>query len=77
MTNQPSQPRVMVTGGAGYIGSHACLSLLESGHRVVAVDNLARGHRGAIENLAKSAPSPETFEFIEASLGCSYMLKKW
>lgn len=58
----------MVTGGAGYIGSHACLSLLESGHRVVAIDNLTRGHRGAIENLSKSATSPEAFEFIEASI---------
>jgi UDP-glucose-4-epimerase GalE len=39
---------VMVTGGAGYIGSHAVKQLLASGHRVVALDNLYRGHRRAV-----------------------------
>ena len=31
---------VLVTGGAGYIGSHACVELLNAGHSVVVVDNL-------------------------------------
>ena len=35
---------VLVAGGAGYIGSHAVKQLLDAGHRVVAVDNLYRGH---------------------------------
>ena len=35
---------VLVTGGAGYIGSHAVKQLLDAGHAVVAVDNLFRGH---------------------------------
>lgn len=39
---------VLVTGGAGYIGSHAVKQLIESGHRVVVVDNLFRGHRSAV-----------------------------
>ena len=39
---------VMVVGGAGYIGSHAVKQLSEAGHRVVAVDNLFRGHRAAV-----------------------------
>jgi UDP-glucose 4-epimerase len=39
---------VMVVGGAGYIGSHAVKQLAEAGHRVVAVDNLFRGHRAAV-----------------------------
>ena len=39
---------VMVAGGAGYIGSHAVKQLIEAGHRVVAVDNLFRGHRAAV-----------------------------
>ena len=34
---------VMVTGGAGYIGSHAVLALLDAGRRVVVVDNLVTG----------------------------------
>ena len=43
---------VMVAGGAGYIGSHAVKQLIESGHRVVAVDNLFRGHRRAVHPRA-------------------------
>ena len=31
--------RVLVTGGAGYIGSHTCVELLNAGHEVVAFDN--------------------------------------
>ncbi len=43
---------VMVAGGAGYIGSHATKQLIEAGHRVLVVDNLARGHRQAIHPAA-------------------------
>ena len=43
---------VMVAGGAGYIGSHAVKKLFEAGHRVVAVDNLFRGHRQAVHPKA-------------------------
>jgi UDP-glucose 4-epimerase len=43
---------VMVAGGAGYIGSHAVKQLIESGHKVVAVDNLFRGHRRAVHPRA-------------------------
>ncbi len=43
--------RVLVTGGAGYVGSHAAKLLAESGHDVVIVDSLAEGHRAAIGNL--------------------------
>ena len=32
--------KVLVTGGAGYIGSHTCVELLERGHEVVVIDNL-------------------------------------
>ena len=38
---------VLVTGGAGYIGSHAAKALREAGHRVVIYDNLSAGHRAA------------------------------
>ena len=50
---------VLVTGGAGYIGSHAVLALIEAGWRVVVIDNLVTGFRWAL---------PEDVPFIEASI---------
>lgn len=46
---------VLVTGGAGYIGSHTVKCLLQQGHHVVALDNLFRGHAVAIERLSRHA----------------------
>jgi UDP-glucose-4-epimerase GalE len=43
-----SQSTVLVTGGAGYIGSHTAKELARAGHRVVVYDNLSRGHRRAV-----------------------------
>ncbi|HUH38538.1 MAG TPA: UDP-glucose 4-epimerase GalE [Spongiibacteraceae bacterium] len=40
--------RVLVTGGAGYIGSHTCVELLNAGHEVVVVDNLCNSHRESL-----------------------------
>lgn len=39
---------ILVTGGAGYIGSHTCKALHAAGHRPVVVDNLSNGHRDAV-----------------------------
>ena len=39
---------ILVTGGAGYIGSHACKALARAGYRPVVYDNLSRGHRHAV-----------------------------
>src|SRR5262245_15888951 len=39
---------ILVTGGAGYIGSHACKLLARNGYRPVVFDNLSRGHRQAV-----------------------------
>jgi UDP-glucose-4-epimerase GalE len=39
---------VLVSGGAGYIGSHMCRMLLQAGHSVIVLDNLARGHAEAV-----------------------------
>jgi UDP-glucose 4-epimerase len=41
---------ILVTGGAGYIGSHAVLALLDSGHRPVVIDNLVTGFGWAVPN---------------------------
>jgi UDP-glucose 4-epimerase len=40
--------KVLVTGAAGYIGSHAVRALVAAGHHPIAVDNLSRGHRAAV-----------------------------
>jgi UDP-arabinose 4-epimerase len=40
--------RVLVTGGAGYIGSHACKALAKAGHEPIVFDNLSTGHVGAV-----------------------------
>ncbi len=40
---------VLVTGGAGYIGSHACKALARAGYTPVTFDNLSRGHRSAVK----------------------------
>lgn len=40
--------RVLVTGGAGYIGSHTCKALHAAGHTPVVIDNLSNGHRDAV-----------------------------
>ena len=50
MTTKPL--RVLVTGGAGYIGSHTVLLLRERGHEVQVYDDLVRGHRAAVPGVA-------------------------
>jgi UDP-glucose 4-epimerase len=44
--------KVLVTGGAGYIGSHTARLLEQSGYSVIIYDNFSRGHRAAVEGLA-------------------------
>ncbi len=54
-------PRALVTGGAGFLGSHLCGRLLAEGYRVVCVDNLRTGSR---ENVAHLADDPG-FEYLD------------
>jgi len=51
---------IIITGGAGYIGSTAAETLLQNGHTITVYDSLVTGHRAAI---------PEGVQFIEADLG--------
>jgi UDP-glucose 4-epimerase len=43
--------KIIVTGAAGFIGSHLCGSLIEQGHRVIGIDNLSRGEEVSIHAL--------------------------
>ncbi|NLP10534.1 NAD-dependent epimerase/dehydratase family protein, partial [bacterium] len=53
-------PRSLVTGGAGFLGSHLCEYLLAKGHQVIAMDNLLTGAIANIEHL-----QGEAFRFIK------------
>ena len=44
-------PRTVVTGGAGFLGSHLCERFLSEGHEVIAIDNLVTGALANIEHL--------------------------
>jgi len=52
---------ILVTGGAGYIGSHTCVELLEGGYDVVVVDNLVNSHRESLARVERIAGKPVTF----------------
>ena len=56
----------LVTGGAGFIGSHLCDRLLAEGSRVVAVDDLSTGHVG---NLAQARAYGQRFTFYSVDIG--------
>jgi len=58
--------RILVTGGAGYIGSHTCVELLAAGHEVVVVDNLANSSAEALERVRRI--SGRDLEFRRADL---------
>ncbi|KAK1308177.1 putative UDP-arabinose 4-epimerase 3 [Acorus calamus] len=67
--HEPGITHVLVTGGAGYIGSHATLRLLKDKYRVTIVDNLSRGNLGAVKVLQEQFPEPGRLQFIYADLG--------
>ncbi|MCX5891914.1 MAG: NAD-dependent epimerase/dehydratase family protein, partial [Deltaproteobacteria bacterium] len=60
--------RILVTGGAGFIGSHLADAFVQHGHEVAVVDNLSSGRREQVPAAAQFFPydikSPETFDLI-------------
>ncbi len=58
---------VVVTGGLGYIGSHACVELAQAGHRLTIVDNLANSKESVLQRIRELAPAAG-IEFVRADL---------
>jgi UDP-glucose 4-epimerase len=56
---------VLVTGGAGYIGSHTCVELLEAGHEVVVVDNLANSKEESLRRVQALTGRSLTFHKVD------------
>ena len=60
---------ILVTGGAGYIGSHTCLELLAAGHRVVVVDNLDNSSEESLRRVRALAGRPLEFNRVDLRHG--------
>lgn len=58
--HQNSKSRILITGGAGFLGSHLCETLLQEGHEIICLDNLVTGSKRNIVHLQEN---PE-FEFL-------------
>lgn len=54
--------KILLTGGAGYIGSHTALALIEAGFEPVVVDNFANSHPAVLDRLARIAGQPVSLE---------------
>ena len=65
---------VLVTGGAGYIGSHTCVELLESGYEVVVIDNLCNSNPKSLERVEMLTGKKVTF--YEGDVRDEALLKK-
>lgn len=64
--------KILITGGAGFIGSHLCNRLVSEGHHVICVDNLLSGARDNIRSLESSA----NFTFVEHDI-CEPLPKQY
>ena len=66
--------KILVTGGAGYIGSHTCIALHEAGYDVVVYDNLSNSSREAINRVSTLIGQP--IEFIEGDIRDAELLRQ-
>jgi dTDP-glucose 4,6-dehydratase len=65
MSAAAAGPTSVVTGGAGFLGSHLCERLLAEGHRVICVDNLVTGRRANVAHLVERHREDGRFRFVE------------
>lgn len=70
--NTPSGSTVLVTGGAGFIGSHLCERLLDEGHDVTCLDNLCSGSRENVRRLL----GQDGFTFVDADVARTEWLEQ-
>ncbi len=57
--------RILVTGGAGYIGTHTVIALLEAGHEIVVVDNLSNSKEVALDRVRELTGKPVEFHKVD------------
>ena len=66
--------KILVTGGAGFIGSHTCVELLESGYEVVIIDNLCNSNPKSMERVQEL--TGKTMTFYEGDVRDADLLRK-
>ena len=66
--------KILVTGGAGYIGSHTCIALHQAGYDIVVYDNLSNSSREAINRVSTLIGQP--IEFIEGDIRDTELLRQ-
>lgn len=74
MPAEPMHKAVLVTGGAGYIGSHTCVELIAAGYRVLVVDDLSNGSTVALSRASEITGRP--IAFVEGDLRDRAMLDR-
>jgi len=65
---------ILVTGGAGYIGSHTCVELLQAGYKIIVIDNLSNSSEESLKRVQKI--TGKTFTFIKGDIRDANLLKK-
>lgn len=70
-----SKMKVLITGGAGFLGSHLCDKMLENGHEVIALDNLQTGSLKNIAHLQGNPKINKRFSFIKHDVTKPYNIK--
>lgn len=66
--------KILVTGGAGYIGSHTCVELLNGGHEVIVVDNLSNSSKESLNRVVQI--TGKRLDFYNVDIRNAYAMNK-